>query len=39
MKRILTIVSTVFALAIAGAGCHAGGRVGPVHGGGGVSSR
>jgi hypothetical protein len=39
MKKLLTIITTVFALAIAGAGCHAGARVGPVHGGGGVSSR
>jgi hypothetical protein len=39
MKKLLTIITTVFALAIAGAGCHAGARVGPVHAGGGVSSR
>jgi len=39
MKKLLTLLTTVFALSIASAGCHAGGRVGPVHGGGGISSR
>ena len=39
MKKLLTLITTVFALSIAAAGCHAGGRVGPVHGGAGVSSR
>lgn len=39
MKKLLAVLTTVFALAVAGAGCHAGARVGPVHAGGGVSSR
>lgn len=39
MKKLLTLLTTVFVLSIAGAGCHAGARVGPVHAGGGVSSR
>lgn len=38
MKKLLTLLTTVFALSIASAGCHAGGHVGPVHAGGGVSS-
>ena len=39
MKKLLTLLTTVFALSIASAGCRAGGHVGPVHGGGGISSR
>jgi hypothetical protein len=39
MKKLLTLLTTVFALSIASAGCHAGARVGPAHAGGGVSSR
>ena len=37
MKKLMTLLTTVFLLSIASAGCHAGARVGPVHAGGGVA--
>jgi hypothetical protein len=39
MKKLTLIATAVFAFAVAAAGCGARGHVGPVHAGGGVSSR
>ncbi len=39
MKRIIKLITPLLALSLAISGCRAHGRVGPIHGGGGIADK